>query len=66
MTHSENYRIEEFKSLRDEVKRCESESLKITLYVFTGVLLAASIAEKSLLPTQIIPVLLQTILIWGM
>jgi hypothetical protein len=58
--------IEEFKALRDEVIRCESESLKITLYVFTGALVAASLAEKSWLPKLIIPVLFQIILLWGM
>ena len=49
---TKDYAIDEFKALRDEVKRCESESLSITLYTFTAVVLAAGLAEKSGLPKQ--------------
>jgi hypothetical protein len=61
-----DFAIDEFKALRDEVKRCESESLSITLYTFTAVVLAAGLAEKSGLPKQAIPILIQVALLWGM
>ena len=63
---TKDYAIDEFKALRDEVKRCESESLSITLYTFTAVVLAAGLAEKSGLPKQAIPILIQVALLWGM
>ena len=60
------FAIDEFKALRDEVKRCESESLSITLYVFTAVVLAAGIADKPWLPAHVVPILVQTALLWAM
>jgi hypothetical protein len=61
-----NFAIDEFKALRDEIRRCESESLSTTLYTFTAVVLAAGLAEKSGLPKATIPILIQVALLWGM
>jgi len=61
-----DFAIDEFKALRDEVKRCESESLSVTLYAFTAVVLAVGVAEKSGLPKWAIPILIQVALLWTM
>ncbi len=58
--------IEEFKALRDEVKRCEAESLKITLFVFTGAVVAAGLSDSAWLPRLLVPTLFQIVLLWGM
>ena len=58
--------IEEFKALRDEVKRCEAESLRITLFVFTGAIVAAGLSDKTWLPHLCIPLLFQIVILWGM
>ncbi len=60
------YALDEFKALRDEVRRCESEALSTTLYVTTAVILATGLAEKAWLPKPIAPIMVQIILLWGM
>ena len=60
------FAIDEFKALREEVKRCESESLSVTLYVFTAVVLAAGLAERSGFARELIPFLIQVVLLWAM
>jgi hypothetical protein len=57
---------DEFKALRDEIKRCESESLSVSLFVVTATVLTAGLADKGWLPKPAFPALLQMILLWGM
>jgi hypothetical protein len=61
-----DFAIDEFKALRDEIKRCESESLSITLYVFTAVVLAVGLMDRPWLPKHAVPILVQTALLWAM
>jgi hypothetical protein len=61
-----DFAIDEFKALRDEVKRCESESLSITLYIFTAVLLAVGLTDRASLTKHTVPILVQTALLWAM
>ena len=63
---TKDYAIDEFRALRDEVKRCESESLSVTLYAFTAVVLASGLAEKLGRANLIIPILIQGALLWAM
>jgi hypothetical protein len=60
------YAGDEFKALRDEIKRCESEGLSVTLYVITAVILAIGLSDKQWMPKAAIPVLVQMLLLWGM
>jgi len=61
-----DFAIDEFRALRDEIKRCESESLSVTLYAFTAVVLAAGLAEKTGQTILAAPILIQVALLWAM
>jgi hypothetical protein len=63
---SNDYALDEFKALREEVKRCESESLSTTLFVFTALVLATGLYEKNGIPKPLVAVVVQTVLLWGM
>ena len=66
MSKGTEYIIEEFKTLRDEIKRTETSVIQMMLYVLSGILVAFGLTEKSLLSPIVIPILIQFVLIISM
>jgi hypothetical protein len=57
--------MEEYKALREEIVRLEKEILQITFYVLTASIAIAGLASKNSQFIEIIPILYQVVLIWG-
>lgn len=57
--------IEEYKLLREEIVRLEKEILLITFYVFSITLIASGLSVKNNTYIDIVPIIYQIILVWG-
>lgn len=62
----EDYLIEEYKTLREEVIKLEREQLMISFYVLTISIAAAGLIEKFPSFNEVIPIIFQIVLLWGM